>query len=343
MPFRYIPNLRWKRGERNALSNLSAAGKQNVSPLLLIGSDQFKDKKATKNTAEIPASVAIAQDISQVWGPTPFFLDASPIPDVPGGSHRLVEIANRCAALGLEVIPATSLGVSVSYQQAVQTVRAQQNCGAALRIDLQEMSSMAAWISAWPIPAQETDLLIDFGDQAAQVATLGGAVNIAFQNLHLGNQWRTVTAVGTSMPPNFTGFGQGLHILPRYEKQLWQQLVGFGLPYQLDYGDYATVSTASPPPGIAWGYPISVKYTLQDSFLICRGVRTKGVGAADPGVQLTGHAQSIVAYHARGALAHCWADKEIDAISTGKSPAGLEHWVRIGVNRHIELVRATLP
>ncbi|PBB67597.1 hypothetical protein CK228_17525 [Mesorhizobium sp. WSM4312] len=341
---RYIPNLRWKRGEKNALSNLSALGRSNVAPLFLVGADQFKDKKATKKIPLVPAPIVLAQEIATSWGASPFFLDASPIAGPAGQPHRLISIAQECRTHGLSMIPATRLGAPATYQSAVSSVAAIDQRGVCLRIDLQEMTSMAAWIGGWQIPLPSTDLIVDFGDQAQHVAALGPiALATTFQTLHQGTNWRTVTTVGTSMPENFTGLNQGLHTIRRYEKQIWQQLTAATLPYPLDYGDYATVTTAAPPPGIAWGYPISVKYTLPDHFLICRGVRTRGVGAQDPGPQLTGHAQSIVGYVGRNPLHHCWADDEINAIAGGASPQGLEHWVRIGVNRHIELVRSMLP
>lgn len=340
---RYIPQLRWKRGERNALFNLSPLGKTNVSPLFLLGTDQFKPKKATALKQPVPASVVIAQDVATCWGSTPFYFDASSIADVSGYPHRFEAIATECRNLGLQMIPATRLGVSKSYLAAVQSIAAIDSRGISLRIDLQEMTSLSTWVAGWPFQMQETDLLIDFGDQAGTIATLGDALNIAFRSLHGGSNWRSVTTVGTSMPANFTGMRQGAHTIKRHEKFIWEQLVAFGLPYALDYGDYATVTTAAPPPGIAWGYPISVRYTLTDSFLVCRGVRTKGFGARDQGDQLKDHAKVIVATPNRGALAHCWGDQEIDAIAIGKSPQGLEHWVHISVNRHIEKIRSILP
>jgi len=67
MDIRYVPNLRWKRGEKNALRDLSVAGRENVLPLFLIGSDQFKPKKATTKKAEVPAPLVFAQEIFNCW------------------------------------------------------------------------------------------------------------------------------------------------------------------------------------------------------------------------------------------------------------------------------------
>jgi hypothetical protein len=145
------------------------------------------------------------------------------------------------------------------------------------------------------------------------------------------------------MPENFGGFLAGLHTIPRDEVHLWAALAKAGLPYRIDFGDYATPPIAEPPPAIAWGYPINVRYTLAQEFLICRGVKTTGFGGVDMEPQLIGHAKSIVAYSQRGRI-HCWADDLIDQIAaTSQGQGNLETWVHIGINRHIELVRSLLP
>jgi hypothetical protein len=189
----------------------------------------------------------------------------------------------------------------------------------------------------------DTDLIADFMDNVGTVAALGASLEHAFQNLHASTRWRTVAIAGTSMPENFGGLVRGLHTIPRVEWQLWQRLVNAGLPFRVDYGDYATVALVPPPEGIAWGYPINVRYTLTSDFLICRGVGTTGINGVDMEPQLIGHAQSIVAFPQRGRIA-CWADKVIDAIAARvEGPGNLEKWVQISVNRHIESVRVNLP
>jgi hypothetical protein len=195
-----------------------------------------------------------------------------------------------------------------------------------------------------PFPLSGVDLIADFSNHVGTVSALGAALDHAFVHFHSGASWRSVTVAGTSMPDNFSGFTAGTHSIQRREFALWQHLSSPGLPYDLDYGDYATVPVNAPPPGIKWGFPINVRYTRVADFLICRGVATTGYGAVDMDVQLLGHAQTIVAAPNRARLAHCWADNQIDQIAAGTAgPGNLESWVRLSVNRHIERVRASLP
>jgi hypothetical protein len=311
--------------------------------LFIIGSDQIKGKVATKSKGAQTAADVFARDIYDAWGARPFGLDASTLSAVPGAPHPLVAIAASCNALGSTLIPATSLNASPAYQAAVGVINHADQRGVILRVDLQELNSAANWLPNWTIPVGQTDLVADFADIVGTVASMTAAVIHSFQHLHQAGRWRTVTTAGTSMPENFGGFLAGLHTIPRDEVKLWSALANAGLSYRIDFGDYATPPITEPPPAIAWGYPINVRYTLPQDFLICRGVKTTGFGGVDMEPQLIGHAQSIVSYPQRGRI-NCWADDLIDKIAAKtQSPGNLETWVHIGINRHIELVRSLLP
>lgn len=344
MVHNYIPILRWKQGERRGLAQLQATTKADITPLLQLAPDQFRPPRGRAAASLSPAQ-AFAREVDADWGATPFYLDASRLQPSAGAPHHpLVDIANACRAAGLQLIPSTTLAASTAYAAAVQAVAAIDGRGVALRVDLPEMTSAASWVAAWPIPLGDTDLIADFAGSVGTVAALGASGVAAFASLHQGASWRTVTIAGTSMPLDFSGYAAGTHLIRRAEWALWNALNGASLPYRLDYGDYATVSLAMPPPNIAWGYPINVKYTLPDEFLICRGVRTTGRGSVAMPTQLLQHARTITSYPSRAIIPTCWADDLIDDIAAGRaSPGALELWVRIGVNRHIERVRLDLP
>ena len=342
MVFRYVPILRFKAGERKALEKLSAAGKVDVLPLMVLAPDQYVAKKATSVAAAVPSPAYFVQQMGYAWSGAPYLLDATALPAGPSG-HPLAAIALAARAAGHMLIPATTLGASSAYQAAALAAATTDGRGIALRIDLSELAQSTHWAPSWTFPMSETDLVIDLGEVGAATA-LGTALDPAFLGLSGAGHWRSVTVAGTNMPSNFQGVAAGLFPLPRAELALWQRLNTISLPYRLDFGDYGTVSLAPAPPGIAWGYPITVKYTLGNSYLICRGVRTTGAGGVDMDAQLVGHAQGIVGYGARGPLAHCWADGLIDSIAAATaSPGGLPQWVGYSINRHIENTRAAIP
>jgi hypothetical protein len=341
---RYIPILRWKQGERRGLAQLQTVARHDVVPLIQVGPDQYRVTRAQQNAGRTAAQ-ELANSLLTDWGANPFYLDASALAPSPGQTnHPLLDIAAAARANGLQMIPATSLSANQLYATAVRTVTTADSRGAALRIDLQELTTASTWSATWGHALSNIDLIADFRGTIATVLSLGAAAIAAFQNLHNGPRWRSVAVAGTSMPLDFSGYSAGVHLIPRSEWMLWQALSTAGLPYEIGYGDYATVSLAAAPPAIAWGYPINVKYTLQNEFLICRGVKTTGRGSVDMAPQLIGHAQTIRGYPTRARISACWADDMVDDIAVGaQGPGNLETWVRIGVNRHIERVRTDLP
>jgi hypothetical protein len=311
--------------------------------IVVIGADQFRTKGATVSRPAVTAADNFVNELMTAWAGAPIYVDASAVPHSIG-SNPIIDIATSARAKGAYVIPSTQLDAPPAYQAAVQTVVQRDQRGVGLRVDLQEFANAATWVRSWPSPLPSTDLIVDFADNVAIVQSLGSALDTAFLQLHQGPRWRSVTMSGSNMPGNFGGYTQGPHLLPRVELQLWRHLSTIGLPYTLEYGDYTSVSPNAPPQGIAWGFPINVRYSLDQNFLICRGVGTTGFGGVDMDQQLLGHAQSIVAFPGRGPLAHCWADLRIDHVANGVETTGnLESWVQIGVNRHIELTRQLLP
>lgn len=341
---RYVPILRWKRGERIALRHLTPQARARTTPLLLLGSEQFKVKAATKAHAAVPAPQVFVHDMLSDWGNGTFYLDASSLPTQGAQPHPIAAIASAARAAGATMIPVVHLGANHSYVSAVTAIRNFDGRGVCLRIDMQELFSVANWLPQWPFAIGETDLIVDFGENVASAAALGTALDGVFTGLNTSGVWRSITVAGTSMPPNFTGYTAGQHHIARIEAQLWSRLSALPLPYQLDFGDFASVTTGVTPTNIAWGYPINVKYTLPNHFLIFRGVRTTGPSGVDMDIQLRGHARGIAGYSPRHPIAGAWSDHAIDQIAVGNADTkGLEHWVQLSVNRHIELMHAVLP
>ena len=345
MVYRYVPILRWKKGERDALRNMAAGSRNDVIPLFVVGADRYVGREATKKHPALPPATVLVQEIARIWGNNPFYLDASAVSATSSIAHPLAAIATQARALGLSLIPATTLAAPILYQVAVDTITKIDHRGVALRVDLQQFASIGSWSTGWSIPQIETDLIADFAGNMSAVSDLGITIDPVFIGAATSGKWRTITMAGTSMPENFTGYAAGTHILKRAEWTMWQRLSSTaGLPYRLDYGDYATISVVPAPEGISWGYPINVKYTLDSAFLICRGVTTTGLGGVDMGPQLIAHARTIMSYPGRRPLAHCVGDQQIDHIAlTGQKQGNLPTWVTISVNRHIELVRHLLP
>ncbi len=351
--YKYTPLLRWKAGEREALAQISPAAKANVEPLILLGSEQYAatkspPKKAPKRIpkkAPPPAHEAFVQQLVETWGTDgSVLLDASALIET-GSGHHLDRIAQDARKAGLQLMPATMLAVDPKYQAAVRRMVSTDHRGAALRVKLADLAAAPTWLVSWMLSPAETDLIIDLGNSVGDVAALGVPVLDAFATLHQGASWRSVTLAGSSIPQMLSGFKIGATTLARSELTLWRKLVAHGLPYRIDFGDYATVAPDALTIDVPGSFPINVKYTLKDDFFIRHGVRTAGLGGIERHIQFRDHAKSIHRLATRGKLADCWGDGQIDRIATDPSTSAGSpaKWVAYSVNRHIEITRAHLP
>jgi hypothetical protein len=344
MQYRYVPLLKWQRGEKRALKAVKEKMAKDVIPVITVTDETFADQPETVRHEAVKASVSFADELMARWGARPFYLNASAIQPSARGVHPLIDTAKQCREQGARLTPAITLNASEAYEAAVIEVDRIDKAGVALIVNLDEFNSLEEWMSNWPHAPQKTDLIVDLGDNVSAVSALGSVLQIAFRNLHCGAEWRTVTMAGTSMPENFSDYERdGVYLIERKEWRIWQQLIASTLPYRLDYGDYATPPIREEGVTIRYGFPINVRYTLTTHFLIPRGVRTLGEGSRDQGAQLVSHAKTIVSYKKRGRL-DCWGDEEIDKIANEKvRPGNLENWTKIGINRHIARVRTDLP
>jgi len=347
----YVPILRWKQGERIALNNLSATGRIDVTPHLVISQAQYGDTKLPKAEPKNPpkkppvtAADYLAKQLLDAWGPTKFYLDAADLPGTPA-NHHLDNIGASANAAGLHLVPSVKRSSPPAYHAAIQRRIAADNRGTALRISLGDLTSMNTWFGSWYCPPADTDLIIDVANSAANVLALGVPAFQAFANLYQAQAWRSVTVAGGNIPAMLTGYNVGPTLLPRAELDLWNALNAHGLGYNLDFGDYATIGPDASTDDIPGPVPINAKYTPNNThFLVLHGVKTKGPGSVARDVQYRSYAAQIIQFAGRIPLATCWGDGQINAITNpGNSPGSPATWVSYSVNRHIELTRSQLP
>ena len=109
MTYRYVPKLRWMRGERVGIQKLSQPARYDVVPLFVLAPKQYVGRDATKHKPTIPAANRVSQEILSIWGTAPIYLDASYLPEPADGPHPITRIARRARSDSLTLIPATRL------------------------------------------------------------------------------------------------------------------------------------------------------------------------------------------------------------------------------------------
>lgn len=332
--FQYVPTLKAKAGEIDALRNLPAHLKVRIFPI-------FQMMESV--SGRFPVSLASA------WAGLPLALDGAHLAGLVGSSTEFTGLFHALHAQGLPVIPVIDFGATGSYHAAVGSVRNSAAPGIVLRVPVHQIPLAASWLSQQNGNPAETDLLID-ADHVAAINTglLHPAVAHALQsNLHhLTTAWRSITLTASAAPRDAGQLVQGPNLIPRRDWQLWTAVSGL-LP-SLHFGDYGIAHRdLTQPPGVAMvNATVSPRYSLPNDWLIMKGVSTRGQRGIPMTTQYHGHALALSQHPTFGQVAGCWGDARIQQIASAGgigAAGGRQAWVSIGLNRHVSLVGHQLP
>lgn len=204
----YVPVLRWKRAERDALVRLTNDVRGRITPLL--------ELVLTKNNS--PSK--ISNDVRKHWwGPSPFFLDDMNWP----GSKTGRIIVSMCDAMrfhGLLVIPVTGLDRSKKHQSAVAKIAAKDLRGVCVRLrpsDLQSLSlgkNLDGLLGLLGLAPEEVDLVADY----EVVSDFDLPYTVLCERVPYLLRWRTFTVISGAFSENLTKYDKnGEYERPRQD------------------------------------------------------------------------------------------------------------------------------
>ena len=341
----YVPTIKWKLGEYQALYHLSNNTKSKITPLIElppIGYD-FENAKNSKSAHDHLKD--FGKRLEAKWGKRQCFVDLKYISDDEErdlGMTPMDFCINQTLSFSEKVIPVYSLESSDKVLASVAKIGKINDRGAALRISSEtynpktitdEINSKLDFLK---IGYANTDLILDLGDKIIPPIDIYKQIVIGIiSTLPNINKWRSFTIIGTSYPSTLQSIGNMATIL-RKEWELYKLLsVEMEDKYRLPtFGDYC----ASHPDPVELDMRLvkpfaKLKYTLEDSWIIIKGkaVRTEGFG------QYSDMCKLIVESKFYDGENYSMGDKFIHECSTGKGSTGnLTSWVTVSTNRHIE-------
>jgi hypothetical protein len=336
MPFRYVPVLRTKAGEATALSNLPAQSKARLLPII--------------NLTAQPAARFVAQ-LSAGWSQHPLALDGLYSEGITGSSNAFKAMFKDLGKAKILVIPSVECNAVASYVATVKSLVGNYAPGLVVQATIAQLSGAEAWVTAQGWQPKETDLVVNVGHIGAygDMATFSAFVTQALATgIKSPPQWRTVTLASAAAPKDYSALALGKTVVKRLDWLLWNHVHG-SLPFPLDYGDYGiSHPDLTEAPGVAMTRAsVSVRYTVDDDWIIIKGNATTGAHAKPMAQQYLAHAKALVKEPQFGGVANCWGDQRIQhiaALTAGSSGIGSRAtWVSIGASRHISLVADRLP
>jgi hypothetical protein len=220
--------------------------------------------------------------------------------------------------------------------------------GVMVKVGLNQLRNVLAWVTNQNWNPSEIDLVVTLGEIANfDPGTLIPAViNTIQNNIQNPSPWRTITLSSSSAPQDHGGLAVGRNDVPRLEWEVWSGVVAAALPYQIDYADYSTVTPdLTDPPGYVMSRAtVSVRYTIDDYWIILKGRPTTGRTGQAMGQQYRAHGRTLVADRSFGGLVGCWTDGIIQQIANGtRSAGGRAQWAGYAANRHLSFIANRLP
>jgi hypothetical protein len=356
----YIPCLRWKQGEYQAVLNMSPETKDSILPIIDVAeffisepeiSFDFEDSKPAKTIDEHLSK--FAKRVKAKWGTNECFVDLRLI-EAPcrldDGQHPISYIFNALRSEGIEAIPVVGLERDSQYRASVRKTITVDNRGVCLRCSLQKASGSGfveiidALLGDLHVGPEQCDFIFDLDapNNYEPLDVFAGLLEPIVKNIPHLNAWRSFGLIGTSIPASVSKLPDGITTLQRSEWQLYKRLAsslkasGVRVP---TFGDYVINHPAALNLDMRFIYPkAAVKYTINDGWLISRGSTIRGRKGVGLG-QFRDLCKLIVESRYYSGPSFSFGDDYIFKCANEEvRPGSLSRFLEVGTSHHLEMV-----
>lgn len=288
----YIPILKWKAAEQQALKRLSAETKSHITPVIQLvmpkPKKRFKENGEIKSPTELlEESIAvfkkklpeIPSDIQEAWGNSPAFIDVSLI-DASLRQEALGTILELSHEIGTLLIPMVSPHYASEVLDSTCRLAKGFKVGISLRLspyDFQDATilkkTLGEFLSRGSLKEEVVDLFVDFSitdENSLYLDDITGKI----PNL---SRWRTLTFASGSFPVDLTKCKiDKENLIPRSDWKNWfSQLQNKKIVRMPSFSDYTIQHPVYKEQLQFFSPSASIKYTLNDEWLIMRGQKGK--------------------------------------------------------------------
>jgi hypothetical protein len=348
-PRHYIPCLRWKQGEYQAIHNLSSTTRDSIAPIIEV-SELGYDFETQTNSKTIDEHLSsFATRVKDNWGIKKCFVDMhyiEPSEHMSDGQNPGAFIFSDLRSKSVMAIPVIRMREDPQNLSAIRETVNIDKRGLCLRAKIDEIAREGFEIALedllwhYGVDINQCDLIIDLvSPNFDPIDRFAIVLMKIIQNMPHLNDWRSFGLIGTSFPQSLQGCPQGITIINRNEWCLYKLLVanlmkiGARLPC---FGDYAIhhpkilkidPKIMKPSAGI--------RYTIKDNWLIAKGRTLKIHGYG----QFRELSLSIINSGNYSGKDFSEGDNYIFKCANGIAKTGsLSTWRRVGTNHHIEMV-----
>lgn len=342
--YMYVPALRWRQGEYQALARLSAVVKDCIVPYLTIPEVEFDfelwQPKKTVQEHVHPFSARF----NAKWGQRPAWVGVHPsISGKPMGDGRdiFTYVFEALRVFQANAIPSIPLDASPPLIASVAVIVATDGLGAAISVRLEDLmkpdacTRIKALSVSLGLSLDEVDLVIDLGAPNFEpYDVFAGALIATMKRLGDLHSFRNFVVIGTAIPETFKNVAKGVDQLPRHDWLFYQALLA-KIPAGLrrpNYGDYTLVHPEFTPVDMRKIKSAGkLVYTTSTAWEVRKG----GAFRDNPG-QMHDHCASILASGKFSGAGFSSGDDYIaKCAARTKGPSNQPWWKFVTINHHI--------
>ena len=346
----YVPAVRWRQAEYQALLRLGESVKSRIVPFITIPPIEFDFETGTLSKAVHDHVYPFVDRYKKKWGCRAAWvaLDESIATGrMNDGNHVLDYVLDGLRDFGGLAIPALRLGSPPEAKAAVARGISFDGHGVAAVIQIEDLMQADARTRVLDLVAEigaspaEADMIIDLGAPEYEPYDdfADGLVSalLNFGDLHV---FRNLVLIGTAIPDSMSTVAKGSGEIPRHDWLFFRALVnklpsGARLPV---YGDHTIVHPS-------FAATIDMRMVRPAGKLIYTkskawGTRKGGAFLSDR-EQMRGHCSAIVndpKFEFRGS-GFSKGDEYIAGCANGSEGASTQtRWKEVGINHHITTV-----
>lgn len=345
---KYVPVLKSKLGEFNALKLTSSLTRSSINPLLEVINTQW-DFEHDRPAKQLEVHLnSIVKNLSKSWGNNPIFIDSLIKDDTfmnDGKTHHLNYLFNGLNNSGVNPIPVTSTVRNKIFNNTLKNIIENTSNGYCLRLTLKEINNpdfkkeLDNILSFFKIDCSNIDLIIDLESiYSTNISSLSNGLIVNINSFPYLASWKSFTLVSGAFPLNLSGIkGNSTSTIERKDWNLWNALrISNSLDRIPIYGDY---SIAHPQmidldPRIITVSP-SIRYTTNADWLVVKGLSAK-IHSFEQYHDLSYNLTLKPEYYGENFSS---GDKIIKNCATRSSgPGNSTTWRTVANNHHFELV-----
>lgn len=351
----YIPILKWKRAEQGALKALGEESKKHITPLVQFVMPKEKPEEQLEDVVLRfnKQILKIPEKLVEVWGNTPIFVDFSLLFTTPLKVKSIKTILQEGRKLGATFIPVIHLNDDPQIKEAACLLAKETRSGICLRLICSDLSDLTKLnqditelLSSMKLTNEDIDLLVDIKEIEENGNKYIKYLDLS-QKIPNLLKWRTFIFASGAFPKDLSEckFDEE-NLIPRLDWKNWRDKLGDkNLQRKPAFADYTIQNPIYDETSQFFHPTTSIKYTLEDEWLIMKGKRQKFELYLASAAELVKDERFYGENFSNGdkhiaekANHYPKYMREKDRGRDIKGTGSTETWLRAGINHHLALV-----